>query len=200
MKPLGRIGIGVDARIVRGERLHLVEAVLDRVGLRLITEMPLARKVGRVAVLLKKLGYGRRLLFERILIARSDHDRERRTDRNTSGYKRGAARRAACLTVPVRERRAFLGDPVDVWCWMAERGATPAIGAEIVPSSVIRHQHDDIWPLLLLCGRLRYRNQHRAEQCEHAVRNTLSDTHDCFLRFQRSVTCAKRMDMSQSCF
>jgi hypothetical protein len=39
--------------------------------------MPLARKVGGVAVLLKKLGYGRRLLFERILVARSDHDGQR---------------------------------------------------------------------------------------------------------------------------
>ena len=45
MEPLGGVGIGVDARIVRGESLHLIEAVLDRIGCGLVTEMPFAGKV-----------------------------------------------------------------------------------------------------------------------------------------------------------
>src|SRR5262249_12089433 len=49
------VGVGVDTRIVRGERLHLVEAVFDRISRRLVAEMPLARKVCRIAVLLEEL-------------------------------------------------------------------------------------------------------------------------------------------------
>src|ERR1700745_3858412 len=99
--------------------------MFDRRGVRLVAEMPLARIVSRVTVLLEELGDGRRLFFERILVAGGNHDGERRTDRDTPGHKRGAASRTACLTVPASEGRAFAGDPVDVRCWMAERSAAP---------------------------------------------------------------------------
>ncbi len=45
MREAIRVVIGIDARIVGGEFLHLVEAVLDRVELGLISQVPLARKV-----------------------------------------------------------------------------------------------------------------------------------------------------------
>src|SRR5215475_13895905 len=64
-------GVRIDARIVRGERLHLIEAVRDWVGLGLVAEMPLARKIRRVAVLLEEFGNGGRLLAQRILVTRA---------------------------------------------------------------------------------------------------------------------------------
>ena len=48
--------------------------------------------------------------------------------------------------------RALLGDPVDVRGRMPERLAAVGIGAEIVPAGVVRHQHDDVRPLLLRHG------------------------------------------------
>ena len=38
--------VGVDARVIRGEVLHLVEAVLDRIGLGLVAQVPFAGEVG----------------------------------------------------------------------------------------------------------------------------------------------------------
>jgi hypothetical protein len=48
------------------------------------------------------------------------------------------------LTVPVREHRAFLGDPVDVRCRVAEGRAASRIGTKIVPACVVGHEHDDV--------------------------------------------------------
>ena len=166
MKPLGSVGVGIDAGIVRGERLHLIEAVLDRVRRRLVSEMPLARKVRRIAILPEKFRNGGRLLPQRVFIARSHHDRERRSDREAPSHKRGAARRAARLTVPAREHCAFLGNPVDVRGRVPESRAASRIGAEIVPTGVVRHKHDDVGSLLLLCSRRCTRSHHDSTQRE----------------------------------
>ena len=77
MEPLRRVAIGVNAGIIGGEFLHLIEAVFDRIRLRFIAQMPLAGKVSRIAVFLKELGDRRCLLAQRILIAGRDYDRER---------------------------------------------------------------------------------------------------------------------------
>src|SRR5207248_9539871 len=110
----------IDSWVVRGEFLHLVEAMLDRVGLGLVAEMPLAREVGRVAVFLEELGDGRGFLAQEVLITRRDDDRQRRADGNAPGDERGAAGGATRLAVPTGEMRAFLGDAIDVWGRMAE--------------------------------------------------------------------------------
>src|SRR5262249_26503381 len=55
-EPGGGIAVGIDARVVGAESLHLVEAVRDRVRLRLVAQVPLAREIGRIAVLLEELG------------------------------------------------------------------------------------------------------------------------------------------------
>src|SRR6516162_4439936 len=99
---------------------HLVEAMLNRIGIGLVTEMPFAREVGRVAVFLEEFGGRRRFLPEAVFVTRRNHDRERRTDRNTSGHERGSARRAACLAVPAGEDGTLFGDPIDIRCRMAE--------------------------------------------------------------------------------
>ena len=175
MEPLGGVGVGIDAGVVCGERLHLIEAMLDRVGIGLVAEMPLARKVRRIAILLEEFRDGGRLLAQCILVARGHHDRERRADRNAPSHERGATGRAARLTVPAREHRAFLGDPVDVRGRVAEGRAASRIGTEIVPAGVIRHQHDDVGLLLRGCGRARHR--HGDKQREQAEPDTSSYDH-----------------------
>ena len=147
VEPLVGVVVGVDAGVVGGEILHLVKAVFDRIGFGLVAQMPLAGEVGGIAVLLEELGDRRRLLTEHIRIAGRDDDRQRRADRNAPGDERGAARGAARLSVPVGERRALLGDLIDVRRRMAERLAAVGIGPEIVPARIVRHQHDDVGPL-----------------------------------------------------
>ena len=75
--PLVGVVVGIDAGIVGGEVPHLVEAMLDRIGVGLVAEMPLAGEVRRIAVFLEELGDRRRFLPQTVLIARSNHDRER---------------------------------------------------------------------------------------------------------------------------
>ena len=80
--------VGIDARIVGGELSHLVVAMLDGIELGLVAEVPLAREVGPVSVLLEELGDGRRLLPQPVLVSGGDDDRQRRADRNAPGLKR----------------------------------------------------------------------------------------------------------------
>ena len=44
MEPFAGVVVGVDAGVVGGEMLHLVEAVLDRIGLRLVAQCHLPEK------------------------------------------------------------------------------------------------------------------------------------------------------------
>ena len=177
MEPLVGVVVGVDAGVVGGKILHLVEAVLDRIGLGLVAQMPLAGEVRRIAVLLEELGDRRRLLAQGVLVARSDDDRESRADRNAPGHERGATRRAACLAVPTGEDRAFLGDLVDVRRRMAERGAAVRIGAEIVPAGVVGHQHDDVRSLLLRKSR-RACHRHSGNRSQQGEVYFSARTHD----------------------
>src|SRR5262249_21621789 len=108
----------------RPERLHLVEAVLDRVRIGLVAEMPFAGEIGRVTVLLEELGDGRRLLAQMIFVTRSHDDRQRRTNGNPPGDERAASRRAARLAVPTRKHGPFLGDLVDMRGRVAERSTS----------------------------------------------------------------------------
>ena len=164
MEPLVGVVVSVDAGVIGGEILHLVEAVLGRIGRGNVAHVPLAGKIGRIAVLLEELGNRRRFLAQVVRVARRDDDRQRRADRDPPRHERGASGRATRLAVPVGEGRAFLGDPVDVRRRMAERLAAAGIGAEIVPAGVVRHQHDDVRPFLRLgvSRRQRQRRQRRA--------------------------------------
>ena len=105
--------------------------------------MPLAGKVSGVTVLLIELGDGRCLFLETIGVAGNDDDRQRRTDRDTPGYERCAARGAAGLAVPIGEHGTFLGEAINVRRRVAECRSTE-VGTEIAPSGVVAHQHDDV--------------------------------------------------------
>src|SRR5436309_3091218 len=83
--------IGIHARVIGSEHFHFVEAMLNRVELGLITQMPLAREVSAIAVLLEELGDRRRGLRQAVLVARHYHDRKGRADRDASGHERGDA-------------------------------------------------------------------------------------------------------------
>src|SRR5206468_5235200 len=148
MRPRRRVVVVIDAWVVGGEFLHLVEAMLDRVGLGLVAEMPLAREVGRVAVLLEELGDRRGFLAQEVLITRRDDDRQRRADGNAPGDERGAASGATRLAIPTGEIRAFLGDAIDVWGRMAEVCASARDITEVTPADVVRHEDDDVWFLV----------------------------------------------------
>src|SRR5262249_45943868 len=102
-----------------------VEAVLDRVGVRLVAEMPLTRKVCREAVLLEEFGNGRRFFAQRVLVAWGNHNRQRRANGDAPCHERRTARGAARLTVPVREQSAFLSNPIEVGGRMTERRTAP---------------------------------------------------------------------------
>jgi hypothetical protein len=58
MKPLRSVVVGIDACIISGKLLHLVEAMLDRVRHRLVDQVPLAREVRGVPILFEKFGNG----------------------------------------------------------------------------------------------------------------------------------------------
>ena len=160
---ISRCRRSVNAGVVGGKMLHLVEAMLGRIGIRDVAEMPLAREVGGVAVLLEEFGDGRRFLAEIVLVAGGDHDGERRADRDAAGDEGGAARRTARLAVPIGERRALLGHAVDVRRGMAESRSS-TVSAEIAPAGIIGHQHDDVGPLVLC---LRVDGNRKREQCRH---------------------------------
>src|SRR5207244_6485372 len=97
MEPRTGIGVGIDAGIIGRERLHLVEAVLDWIRFRFVAEMPFAREVRRVAVLLEELRNSGCLLAEGVLVARGDHNRQGWTDGAAPGDKR---RGPGCATRP----------------------------------------------------------------------------------------------------
>ena len=150
---LGRcVVVGVDAWVIGTEVLHLVEAVLDRIGVGLVAQVPFSGEVGRVAVLLEEFGNRRRFLLQGVRITGSDHDRESRANRDPPGHERSAARGAARLAIPVREHRALRGDAVDVRRRVAEGLAAAWHVTEVAPAGVVRHEHDDVGPLLLLRG------------------------------------------------
>ena len=139
MKVRRRVVIGIDTRIVGGELLHLVEAVLDRVELGLVAQMPLAREVGLITILLEELGDRRRFLFQAVLVPRSHDNGQCRADRDAAGDERGTTRRTARLTIPAGERRAFRGDAINVGGRVTERLAAACVGTEITPADVVHH-------------------------------------------------------------
>src|SRR5439155_22238924 len=110
----------------------------------LVAEMPLAREVRRVTVLLEDLGARRSAFPEEVLVTGGDQNRERRTDGHPSSNERGPTGRATSLAVPTREHRALFGEPINIWGRKAESRAASRITAEIIPAGVILHQHDDI--------------------------------------------------------
>src|SRR6266481_3757074 len=153
MEPGTGVGVGIDARIVGSERFHFVEAVLDWIGFWFVAEMPLAREVRRVTVLLEELGNRRSAFPEEVLVTGGDHNRERRTDGDASSDERGATGRATSLAVPTREHRALFGEPINIWGRMAEGRAASRITAEIVPARILLHQHDDVGFFVRRLGR-----------------------------------------------
>ena len=54
----------------------------------------------------------------------------------------GAASRAALLCVGIGEKRAFLGDTVDVWCVIAHDAEV--IGADVMDTDVIAPDDEDV--------------------------------------------------------
>ena len=58
MKPRRRVAVGVHAGVIGAEDLHLIEPMLDRIGLRTVAQMPLAGEVGSTRPL-EELGNGR---------------------------------------------------------------------------------------------------------------------------------------------
>ena len=66
--------IGIHAWVIGSEHFHFVEAMFNRVELGLITQMPLAREVSAIAVLLEELGDRRRGLRQAVLVARHHYD------------------------------------------------------------------------------------------------------------------------------
>ena len=69
---------------------------------------------------------------------------------NAPGHERGAARGATGLAIPAGEHHAFLGDAINVRCWVPERRPTE-VGTEIGPSGIVGHQYDDVGLLLRRC-------------------------------------------------
>jgi hypothetical protein len=57
MEEPGGVVVRINAGIVGGEMLHLIDAMRGGIGFGLVAEMPLAGKVGRVTVLLEEFSY-----------------------------------------------------------------------------------------------------------------------------------------------
>ena len=154
-----RIAVGIDTRIVCRELLHLVETVIDRVELLHVAKMPLAGEVGRLPVLLVEFSDGRRVRGQAVRVAGNNHDRQCRANRDPPGHERGAARRAARLTVPAREHRAFPGHAINVRRRMPKR-RTAEVHTVVAPANVVAHEHDDVGFLLRCHRTCRQRHNH----------------------------------------
>ena len=70
MKGVRRVVIGIVTGIICGEILHLLEAMLNGEGIGLVAQMPFSGEIRRVAVLLEKLGNGRRFFPQPVSIPR----------------------------------------------------------------------------------------------------------------------------------
>src|SRR5438034_11739043 len=103
MEPRTGVGVGIDTRIIGGERFHLVEALLDWIGFRFVAEMPLAVEVRRVTVLVEELGSRRSASPEKVLVTGGHHNRQPVPHGDASGHERVFAGRVAGLPLTARE-------------------------------------------------------------------------------------------------
>src|SRR5258708_20399442 len=101
--------------------------MLDRVGLGFVAEMPLAREVGRVALLLEELVDRRGFLAQEVLITRRDDDRQRRADGNGPGDQPGPSSGAPRLPLQSGGIRPFLAPPINVGGRMADTSTSPLL-------------------------------------------------------------------------
>ena len=123
--------VGIDTRVICRELLHLVEAVIDRIELFHVAEMPFAGKVSLVTVVLVELGDGRRVRVQPVRVAGNHHNGERGANRDATGHEGSTARRAACLAVPTGKDRPFLCETINIRRGMPEGRA--AVVNTVVP-------------------------------------------------------------------
>src|SRR5215510_9163623 len=135
-----RISIGVDPGIVSEEMLHLVKAVLGRKSIRRVPQMPLARHVRCIAVLLVKLGDGGYRFVKLVRVTGSNYHRQRGSNGNTSSDERGTPRRATGLSVPSGKPNPFRCHTVEIRRRRAASLAA-AIGTQVAPAHVVPKNH-----------------------------------------------------------
>jgi hypothetical protein len=145
VKPNRGVAVSVHSRIIRGERLHLIEAVLDWVSLGFVTEVPFAREVGRVAVLLEELRDGGRFLVKKF----SSPGATTTESADRIGMRPVMNNAGPAVQLAAREQRPFLGHPIKIG-GRVTKVRTTQISAEVGPAGIVAHQHDDVRPLLLL--------------------------------------------------
>ena len=138
-----RIGVRVGVEVVQRRVRHLVEAVRRRHRVVGLAEVPLADLARAVAGLLEHAGQrplGRR---QPAALTGERHRRHAAADRQPSRHRRGAAGRAARLSVERQELQALGGQPIEVRRGRAAVLAA-AVAAEIAPADVVGHEHDDV--------------------------------------------------------
>ena len=125
MRKVIGIVIGVDAWIICGKLFHFVEPMFDGVEFWLIPEMPLARKICRIAVLLENSAMVG-VLFVRPFSSPGTTTTES-AERIGMRPVINEARPAVQLAWPYQlvKTGAFLGDLIDVRSRMAEVRAPP---------------------------------------------------------------------------
>jgi hypothetical protein len=159
--------------------------MLDRIGFRLVAQMPFSGKVRRVAVLFEVFGNRRSLFAEKILVARRNHDGKRRANRDSPCDERSTTRRTACLSIPTGKSGSFFGHLIDIRCRMAQGLAASAINAEIIPSGVVGHKHDNVG-FLLGPGGLRADHSKKCGNCGQNQSHFLEQFHKIPFRAQRT--------------
>ena len=142
--------------------LHFVEPMMDGKVLGLVAEMPFPRVVRAIAVFLEELGNGRHFLANVVRVAGCDHHREPAPNRDATRDEGGAPRRATRLAVPGREANALRGQPIQVGRRRAP-GLAAAVGSQVTPAHIVRHEDDNIGFLLRRrrCCRQGYRCSQR---------------------------------------
>ena len=134
---------------------ELVEPVHRRQVLVLIAEVVLAELSGRVALLLKEVGNGRRPVRDALRAARHADGQQARTERMLSEDERRPTGGAALLGVGVGEERPFFGDAIDVGGLVPHDAVV--VRTDVVNADVVAPEDDDVWLLTSLCRLRRHK-------------------------------------------
>ena len=134
-----RLVLGVQVIEVAEE---LVEAVDGGQELVAVAEMVLAELAGGIALRLQEIGHGRILVRQALLGGGQADFQQAGAHRALAGDEGGAAGGAGLLAVIVGEKRALIGDAVDVGRAIAHHAAV--VGADVPVADVVAHDDEDV--------------------------------------------------------
>ena len=135
---------------------ELIKAMIGRQILVMITQMILPKLAGRITLRFQHISDGGHPRRDAMGVTRHTDREQASTKWLLTEDERRPTRRAALLSIGIREHRAFAGDAVDVRSMIAHQ--THRICADLWDADVVAKNNKDV-RLLLLSGCRRYSKQ-----------------------------------------